>query len=353
MVILNLTRSELEVEIVNLGMPKFTARQILEWIYVKHVRSFDEMTNISVKNRQCLKEYFLLGLSDPVEERVSKDGTRKYLFKKIVELEDAVDANQQEMFFETVLIPERDRATLCVSSQVGCKMNCAFCGTGKQGFQANLSVADILNQVLTVDYLLKNDSSAITNIVFMGQGEPLDNYTNVSAAITMLTADYGYAWSPKRITVSTIGLKKNIKNFLQNETCHLAVSLHFPFHEQRLKYMPAERQYSIEDLIDILRQYDFSHQRRLSFEYIMFDGVNDDLVFAKELLKLLRGLECRVNLIPFHKIPELDLSGTTLERMEHFRDYLTHHGLFATIRRSRGEDIEAACGLLRKIVCDK
>lgn len=333
--LLGKTLDELKSVVAEMDMPKFTAGQIAQWMYQKHVRDIEEMTNISKQNREKLRTNYVLGCSAPVETAVSKDGTVKYLFRTL-----------DGKFIETVYIPEKERATLCVSSQVGCKMNCAFCATGKQGFDGNLSVADIINQIVTVNSL-HDDGGDLTNIVFMGQGEPMDNYDNVKKAIEILTADYGYAWSPKRITVSTVGLKKNLKNFLEEMSCHLAVSLHFPLHEQRMMYMPAEKQYSIDQLIDLLSQYDFSHQRRLSFEYIMFKGVNDSTVFAKELVKLLRNLDCRVNLIPFHKIPELDMEGSPMEKMVAFRDYLTHHGVFTTIRASRGQDIEAACGLLR------
>lgn len=333
--LLGKTREELQSLVVGMGMPKFTGGQIAQWIYQKQVRKIDDMSNVSKANREKLNESCVVGCSDPIETVVSKDGTEKYLFKTL-----------EGKIIETVYIPEKERATLCVSSQVGCKMNCAFCATGKLGYEGNLDAADIINQIVTVNSLHRENGD-LTNIVFMGQGEPLDNYANVKKAIDILTADYGYAWSPKRITVSTVGLKKNLKNFLEECSCHLAVSLHFPLHEQRLTYMPAEKQYRIEELIEMLREYDFSHQRRLSFEYIMFKGVNDSNVFAKELVKLLKGLDCRVNLIPFHKIPEVEMEGSTMEKMTAFRDYLTHHGVFTTIRASRGQDIEAACGLLR------
>ncbi|MBQ2339728.1 MAG: radical SAM protein, partial [Bacteroidaceae bacterium] len=228
-----------------------------------------------------------------------------------------------------------------VSTQVGCKMNCLFCQTGKQGFQGNLETADILSQVSWA-----HREKGLTNLVFMGQGEPFDNLDNVMKALEILTADYGFAWSPKRITVSSVGLKKNLRRYLEECQCHLAISLHSPIHEQRLQLMPAERQFAIAEVVEMLKEYDFSHQRRLSFEYIVFKGVNDSEVHAKELLKLLRGLDCRVNLIRFHQIPNVDLQGTDDASMMAFRDYLTKHGLFTTVRASRGEDIFAACGLL-------
>ena len=190
------------------------------------------------------------------------------------------------------------------------------------------------------------ERDTLTNVVFMGMGEPMDNLDNVLRALEILTADYGYAWSPKRITVSTVGLRKGLRRFIEESDCHLAISLHTPVPEQRAELMPAERAYSITDMVNLLHDYDFSHQRRLSFEYIMFKGVNDTLQYAEALVRLLRGLDCRVNLIRFHAIPGVDLEGSNMDRMIAFRDYLTQHGIFSTIRASRGEDIFAACGML-------
>lgn len=311
--------------------PKYRAKQITNWLYSRRVKTIDEMSDLPVMLRNKMKQDgYEVGRSEPYEMLRSSDGTEKYLFK-------TVDGG----FVETVYIPDRDRATVCVSCQVGCKMNCLFCQTGKQGFQGNLTVSDILNQIFTLE-----NSDKVTNIVFMGQGEPFDNLDNVMSALDVLTSSWGVAWSPKRITVSTVGLKKNLKRFLDESNCHLAISLHTPYHKQRLELMPAERQFTIEEIVNLLRGYDFSHQRRLSFEYIMFSGLNDDITAAKELVKLLQGLECRVNLIRFHKIPNVELYGCEHETMIRFRDYLTNHGVFTTIRASRGEDIFAACGLL-------
>lgn len=311
--------------------PKYRAKQITNWLYSRRVKSIDEMSDLPVMLRNKMKQDgYEVGRSEPYEMLRSSDGTEKYLFK-------TVDGG----FVETVYIPDRDRATVCVSCQVGCKMNCLFCQTGKQGFHGNLTVSDILNQIFSLE-----NSDKVTNIVFMGQGEPFDNLDNVMSALDVLTSSWGVAWSPKRITVSTVGLKKNLKRFLDESNCHLAISLHTPYHKQRLELMPAERQFTIEEIVNLLRGYDFSHQRRLSFEYIMFRGLNDDITAAKELVKLLHGLECRVNLIRFHKIPNVELYGCEHETMIRFRDYLTNHGVFTTIRASRGEDIFAACGLL-------
>lgn len=328
--LLGKTLDELTQIVLDLGMPKFTAGQIASWLYGRKVASIDEMTNLSVKNRERLKECYEVGATVPVHEMRSVDGTVKYLFR-----------TPEGDYVESVYIPDADRATLCVSSQVGCKMNCKFCMTGKQGYTNSLTAAQILNQIYSIP-----ERDTLTNVVFMGMGEPFDNLDEVLRALEILTASYGYAWSPKRITVSSVGLRKGLKRFLDESDCHLAISLHSPFPAQRQELMPAEKAFSIVEIVDILRQYDFSKQRRLSFEYIVFKGVNDSLIYAKELVRLLRGLDCRMNLIRFHAIPNVDLEGADMETMLDFRDYLTQHGLFATIRASRGEDIFAACGML-------
>ena len=328
--LLGMTLPEIQAVAAELGMPRFAAKQIAAWIYDKKVADIDGMTNLSLKHRELLKARYELGASAPVEAVRSVDGTVKYLFPA-----------GEGRYVEAVYIPEAERATLCVSSQVGCKMNCLFCATGKQGFTANLTPAQILNQIYSLP-----ERDTLTNVVFMGMGEPMDNLDNVLRALEILTADYGYAWSPKRITVSTVGLRKGLRRFIEESDCHLAISLHTPVPEQRAELMPAERAYSIIDMVNLLHDYDFSHQRRLSFEYIMFKGVNDTLQYAEALVRLLRGLDCRVNLIRFHAIPGVDLEGSNMDRMIAFRDYLTQHGIFSTIRASRGEDIFAACGML-------
>lgn len=322
--------AELKEVAKSLGMPAFTGGQMAKWLYGKHVMDIDDMTDISKSNRERLKEHFTIGCMPPADSQRSVDGTVKYLFP-----------TSSGKFVETVYIPENDRATLCVSSQVGCKMNCLFCQTGKQGFEGSLTASDILNQIYS---LPEHDS--LTNIVFMGQGEPMDNLDNVLRATETLTAPWGYAWSPKRITVSSVGVKNKLKRFIEESECHVAISLHSPIPEQRAMLMPAEKGMHIVDIVEMLRNYDFSHQRRLSFEYIVFGGVNDSPMHAREIIKLLKGLDCRVNLIRFHQIPGVDLHGADDSRMEAFRDYLTGHGVFTTIRASRGQDIYAACGLL-------
>lgn len=328
--LLGMSLQELKDVAKSLGMPAFTGGQMAKWLYAKHVSSIDDMTDISKANREKLKGQYAIGCMQPTDRVQSCDGTVKYLYP-----------TASGKFVETVYIPDKDRATLCVSSQVGCKMNCLFCQTGKQGFEGNLTVCDILNQIYSLP-----ERDTLTNIVFMGQGEPMDNLDNVLRATEVLTADYGYAWSPKRITVSSVGLRGKLKRFIEESDCHLAISLHSPIHEQRAILMPAERAMPITDIVEMLRGYDFSHQRRLSFEYIVFGGLNDSQTHAREIIKLLKGLDCRVNLIRFHQIPGVDLHGADEGRMEAFRDYLTGHGVFTTIRASRGQDIYAACGLL-------
>ena len=321
---------EIKSIISELKFPSFTARQITEWLYKKRVSDIDEMTNISLKNRELLKEKYDIGRQSPTFAQESKDGTKKYLFP-----------TNNSLFIESVYIPDDERATLCVSSQVGCKMNCLFCMTGKQGFNGQLDATEILNQIMSIP-----EAEKLTNIVFMGMGEPFDNTDEVLRTLDILTSDYGFAWSPKRVTVSTIGVIPGMKRFLDESSCHLAVSMHSPFHEERLKIMPMEKKYPLNDVLELIRQYDFSHQRRVSFEYIMFDGFNDTMTHAKEVAKLLKGLDCRVNLIRFHAIPNIDLKTSNEEKMVIFRDYLSKQGVICTIRRSRGEDIMAACGML-------
>lgn len=342
--LLGLTLKELKEVASDLGLPTFVGKQIADWIYKKHVKSIDEMRNLSKIARDKLKEKYVIGASNPVNEQRSIDGTAKYLY-----------TTRKGDFIETVYIPDKDRATICVSSQVGCKMKCAFCMTGRQGYVASLTTTDILNQIYSLP-----ESETLTNVVFMGQGEPFDNLNAVLKATEILTAEWGYAWSPKRITVSSVGLAKGLIRFLEESQCHLAISLHHPIPSEREKIMPAEKAFSITDVVNILKQYNFcrkqrshinsenktSHQRRLSFEYIVFEGLNDSKHEADALINLLKDLDCRINLIRFHNIPDTPLKGVSDEKMKEFRDYLTSHGLFSTIRASRGQDIYAACGLL-------
>jgi 23S rRNA (adenine2503-C2)-methyltransferase len=328
--LLGMSLNQLKEIVTLLKMPTFTASQISDWLYKKRITEIDDMTNISAMNRLILKEKYYIGRQAPLNFQESVDGTKKYLFK--------TEANN---FIESVYIPEEDRFTLCVSSQVGCKMACTFCMTGRQGFVSQLSSGQILNQIMSID-----ESEKLTNIVFMGMGEPFDNTLNVLKALEILTAPYGFGWSAKRITVSTSGLIPGMKVFIEKSNCHLALSLHTPFPEERAKLMPVEQAYSLPELLNVIRKTDFSHQRRVSFEYIMFEGFNDTIRHAVELVKILRGIDCRINLIRFHAIPGSELKTTDEVKMIFFRDYLANNGIICTIRKSRGEDIFAACGML-------
>ena len=326
-----MTLKELKVVASQLSLPAYAAGQMADWLYKKKITSVDEMTNISAAKRELLSSGYDIGAIPPVEAARSTDGTIKYLFA----------ADNRSRFVEAVYIPSKDRATICVSSQVGCKMNCSFCMTGKQGFIAQLTANDIINQIQSIP-----ENEELTNIVFMGMGEPLDNPVELYKVLEILTSPYGYAWSPKRVTVSTIGILPELKHFLDNSSCHLAVSLHSPYHEERLSLMPVEKAYHIDSIINLLHEYDFSHQRRVSFEYIMFENLNDTNRHVKELSRLLKGLDCRINLIKFHSIPGVNLRSSDERKIEAFRDELNTSGITCTIRASRGEDIFAACGML-------
>lgn len=314
----------------DMGLPSFVGSQMADWIYVKRVATIEEMTNLSKQARARLAEKYCIGYMSPKESVESSDGTIKYLFP---------GAGGKDV--EAVYIPDGDRATLCVSSQAGCKMGCTFCMTGRQGFHGNLTSRDIINQIMMV-----RDSEKLTNIVFMGMGEPLDNIEPVLTAIEILTAKWGFAWSPKRITVSSIGKLDALRRLIDETKVHVAISVHSPVPEQRERLMPVQRAWDIRKVMDLLRNYDFAHQRRLSVEYIMWRGVNDSLAYADKLARLIKGTAARVNLIRFHAIPDCDLRPCSQEVMEAFRDRLNELGVTATIRASRGEDIMAACGML-------
>ena len=338
-ILLGKTASELQEIALRSGLPAYAGRQLAQWLYQKRVTQIEAMTNLSKAARATLSEQYEVGRTAPVETFTSGDGTRKYLFPTRV----------SGKYIETVMIPQYEdgsegglaRATACVSSQIGCKMGCRFCMTGRGGFHGQLSAAEILSQLMGVD-----EAEELTNAVFMGMGEPLDNWEEVSRALTVITADWGLGWSPKRVTVSTIGVLPNLRRFLDESRCHLAVSLHTPFPEERASIMPVQKAFPLEQVMHLLRQYDFTGQRRVSFEYTMFSGFNDDKRHADELIRLLSGTECRVNLIRFHRIPDFPYDSSPAAVMESFRDRLSAHGVTCTIRASRGEDIMAACGLL-------
>lgn len=331
------TLNELIAVTKSAGLPGYSAKQIADWLYKKEISSVNEMTNLSKKMREILSNDYALGLSDPVNVAVSRDATRKYLYNVL-----------NNKYIETAYIPDRNRATICISSQAGCKMGCVFCMTGKQGFQGNLSSNEILNQFRSLPEFRK-----LTNMVFMGMGEPLDNITEVLKSLEIMTSTWGYGWSPARITVSTVGLKKNIGDFLEKTRCHLAVSLHSPFDEERKKLMPVQNTSSIKEILDIIRKTDFNNQRRISFEYILFDGMNDTPAHIKELARILNGIKCRINIIRFHHIPGSELRSPGDNAVIEFKEALNRKGILTTIRASRGEDIGAACGLLSTLEQNK
>jgi len=341
---------ELKQVVSEEGLPGFTARQIAQWLYVKKVRTIDEMTNLSKSARAALNEKYEVGLVDYKGLQMSSDGTKKYLFpvrcSHFRGLNRSCDGSLDERDLEAsaveaVMIPDDDRATLCVSSQAGCRMGCRFCMTGRQGFHGHMSAADIISQFIAVD-----ESDRLTNAVFMGMGEPLDNYDNVMRVIEILTSDWGFGWSPKRITLSTIGVIPALKRYLDECRCHIAVSLHNPFAEERQAVMPVQKTWALADVVSLLKEYDFSGQRRVSFEYTMFAGFNDTKRHADALVRMLRPLECRMNLIRFHKIPDFPYETSSDVVIENFKTRLNNSGLTTTIRASRGEDILAACGML-------
>ncbi len=324
------TLAELTEIVLRLNLPKFTAKQLADWLYKKDISTIEEMTNLSKKARALLSENFVFGLSAPVKETISKDGTKKYLFQ-----------TGENRYVEAAYIPDKDRATLCISCQNGCKMGCKFCNTGLQGFGGNLSVNQILNQIKSLP-----ERNTLTNLVFMGMGEPLDNLENILKALEILTADYGYAMSPHRITLSTVGVLPALKDFLEKSDVHLAVSVHNPFPEERAQIMPIENAQPLEKTIKLIEKYDFRHQRRFSAEYIMIQGFNDSAKHARKLAEILKNIPSRVNLIRYHEHPGSDFKASSEIKIHEFQEILNSRGIITTIRASRGEDIFAACGLL-------
>lgn len=324
------TLDQLKVIAVNLGLPSYTGKQLSEWLYKKDISGIEEMTNLSKKSRTLLSSVYELGIQEPTDVQESTDGTKKYLFPAL-----------PGKFIETAYIPDVKRSTVCVSSQVGCKMGCLFCMTGKQGFQGNLTAGEILNQYRSLPEWKK-----LTNIVYMGMGEPLDNLQEVLKSIEILTSDWGFALSPRRITVSTIGITPAMLEFLDKSNAHLAVSLHTPFDEERKKLMPVQQVYALKEVLSEIRSWDFGRQRRISFEYILFKGFNDSPAHVNELSRILHGIRCRINLIRFHPIPDTPLESPDEATIQQFKEQLNAKGITTTIRASRGQDIWAACGLL-------
>lgn len=324
------TLPQLEALCNRLEMPRFAAKQIARWLYDKHATTIEAMSDLSARHRALLAETYEVGLTAPEKVSISTDGTKKYLYR-----------TSQNHFIESAYIPDGDRATLCISSQAGCRMGCRFCATGRQGLQHSLSTNEILNQIESLP-----ERERLTNVVFMGMGEPLDNLDSLLPALEVLTSAWGFGWSPTRITVSTAGVASRLERFLEATQVHLAVSLHNPFPHERAEIMPIEKAWPIREVVEILRRYDFTHQRRVSFEYIVMSGLNDSPRHIRELCRLLDGIKCRINLIRFHKIPGSPYFSPDDWAMIAFRDALTAKGIHTTIRTSRGEDIQAACGLL-------
>ena len=324
------TLEELQVICEDLGLPKFTAGQLTDWLYKKPVSTIDEMTNLSKKARELLNEKYVFGLIGHTRVQESRDGTKKYLFPTL-----------HGQFIETAMIPDKDRKTVCVSSQVGCKMGCLFCMTGKQGFQGQLTAGEIVNQIRNIP-----EWNEISNIVYMGMGEPFDNLDEVLKSTQILISDWGFGMSPRRITVSSIGIVPGLVRFLNESEAHLAISMHSPFHEERQKLMPVEIAYPLEEVLHEIRNWDFGRQRRVSFEYIVFHELNDTPGHVKELARILDQIRCRINLIRFHPIPDTPLKETDEVALQEFKDALNAKGIMTTIRASRGQDIYAACGLL-------
>ncbi|MDR2362098.1 MAG: 23S rRNA (adenine(2503)-C(2))-methyltransferase RlmN [Prevotellaceae bacterium] len=328
--LLGKTLEELTALATQQGWPSYVGRQMADWLYRKKAGTIDAMTNLPKTVRATLSRQFEVGGFAPATVQQSTDDTKKYLFP-----------TRAGHFIETVMIPDAERATLCVSSQAGCRMGCRFCMTARQGFQGNLSTGEILAQFHRVA-----ESDRLTNAVYMGMGEPMDNLEEVLTSLHILTAPWGWAWSPRRITVSTIGITPAIRRFLNESDCHLAISLHNPFDAERRDLMPLQKTWPIADIVRQLRTCDFSGQRRVSFEYILFAGLNDSGRHVNELARLLHGMECRINLIRFHPIPGSPLRSPNNEQTILFRNRLAQKGLLTTIRASRGQDIMAACGLL-------
>jgi len=313
-----------------LGLPRYTAKQLADWLYKKRVKQIGEMTNLSKEARERLSAHYIVGGFVPEQMRESQDGTRKYLFP-----------TGDGFFIESVVIPDDDRMTLCVSAQAGCRMGCRFCMTARQGFQAHLTAVEIINQFQAIE-----ECSSLTNAVYMGMGEPMDNLDQVLKSLRILTSDWGWGWSPRRITVSSIGILPQLKRFLDESECHLAISLHQPFDAPRQELIPMQKFHPLADVLSLIRQYDFSGQRRVSFEYILFKNVNDSPHHATALARLLKGMDCRVNLIRFHSIPDCSFAPSSAEAMALFQRKLSESGVLTTLRASRGEDILAACGML-------
>ncbi len=331
----NYTFEELKEELKELGEKPFRAEQIFHWLYVEKVKSFDEMTNLSIELREKLKQNYTMCNFNIIKKLESIDGTKKYLF-------DVLDENA----IETVLMEYHHGKTICVSSQIGCKMGCKFCASTGIPFVRSLTAGEIVEQLIAVE---QDTGDRISNIVFMGIGEPLDNYDNVIKAIHIINHPKGLNIGARHISISTSGLVPRIYDLAnENIPCTLSISLHATNNEKRSAMMPVNNAYKIEELIQACKDYIKVTNRRISFEYALAKDNNDNLEDAKELVKLLKGMLCHVNLIPINKIENGKYTKSTNENIIKFRDYLNDHGIVATIRRELGSDIDAACGQLRR-----
>jgi 23S rRNA (adenine2503-C2)-methyltransferase len=344
--LLGMERAELEAWTASVGSKPFRARQLMSWLYKRGEGDFAAMTDLAREFRAQLSELAEVRVPEIVHAHTSADGTRKWLLR--------ADASQA---FEMVFIPETDRGTLCISSQVGCALDCAFCSTAQQGFNRNLTTAEIVGQVWLANRELGwrvGDNRIITNVVFMGMGEPLANFRNVVPAIRILLDDLGFDISRRRVTLSTSGLVPQIYKLAEEVNCALAVSLHAPNDELRNQIVPINRKHPIAELLEACWHYlDEQNGRSVTFEYVMLDGVNDQLEHARELAALMRGQPAKLNLIPFNPFPGTQFRRSPMPVITRFRDELIRRGVLATIRRTRGDDIDAACGQLAGRVQDR
>jgi 23S rRNA (adenine2503-C2)-methyltransferase len=330
----DMTLEEIEAFVAELGKEKFRARQIMKWIYQQGASSFEEMTNLSKEFRADMEQRARISNLEMVRTETSADGTRKLLFR----LEDG-------LFIESVLIPGASHWTLCLSTQAGCKMGCAFCFTAKSGFTRNLRASEIVDQIVQARFRT-GEGPGINNLVLMGMGEPLDNYDNVLKAIAIINSDYGLALSARKITLSTCGLAPGIERLGRDSAVNLAVSLNAPDDRRRNELMPINRKYPIEAIIKACRSYPMPRRRRITFEYILIAGVNDSPADAKLLVRTFGNLRCKFNLILFNEFPGSPFKAPTAKAVEAFQKVLVDHHFTAVLRQSRGRDILAACGQL-------
>jgi len=331
----DLTPQGMEAWLAEQGEPAFRRRQIFQWLYQRRVKDFDAMTDVSKGLRTKLAEHFHLGWMECESAHSSKDGSTKYIF-----------AMGDGRRVETVLMPNNTHYTLCVSTQVGCAMGCAFCMTGRMGLVRNLSAGEIVQQVVG-SYADVPEGNIIRNIVFMGMGEPLHNYDNLVSALRILSDDYGFGFSWRRLTVSTSGLVPALKRFGQEDIrANMAISLNGVTDEMRTKVMPVNKRWNLAALLDACRSFPMENRERITFEYVLLKGVTDELASAKKLVKLLHGIKCKVNLIPFNPWPGSPFDGPTMAHARAFQEVLHSKGVIATLRISKGQDIQAACGQL-------